>query len=157
MLAPRVGLRAQLIDISDEQARDDLARASVMALCFVAQSARGTGQPPVPQREVDKATSIPERFLIRWRGEANPDHVKAIDAYWISAAEHGMNASTFTARVIASTGADVRRRAERRGRRAERPAARRRAVARAEDARRGRARWATPSAGSRTRSTAASG
>jgi citrate synthase len=33
--------------------------------------------------------------------------VRAIDAYWISAAEHGMNASTFTARVIASTGADV--------------------------------------------------
>jgi citrate synthase len=96
-----------LIDISDEQARDDLARASVMALSFVAQSARGTGRPPVPQREVDRATSIPERFLIRWRGEADPDHVKAIDAYWISAAEHGMNASTFTARVVASTGADV--------------------------------------------------
>lgn len=31
----------------------------------------------------------------------------AVDAYWTSAAEHGMNASTFTARVIASTGADV--------------------------------------------------
>ena len=61
----------------------------------------------MPQREVDKGSSIPERFLIRWRGEADPDHVKAIDAYWISAAEHGMNASTFTARVIASTGADV--------------------------------------------------
>ena len=45
--------------------------------------------------------------MIRWRGEADPRHVKAIDAYWISAAEHGMNASTFTARVIASTGADV--------------------------------------------------
>ena len=67
----------------------------------------GAGRPPVPQTEVDKAGSIPERFLIRWRGEADPRHVKAIDAYWISAAEHGMNASTFTARVIASTGADV--------------------------------------------------
>ena len=33
--------------------------------------------------------------------------MKAIDAYWISAAEHGMNASTFTARVIASTGSDL--------------------------------------------------
>jgi len=106
MLAPEWGMKP-LIDITDEQARSDLARASVMALSFVAQSARGTGHPPVPQREVDKANSIPERFLIRWRGEANPDHVKAIDAYWISAAEHGMNASTFTARVIASTGADV--------------------------------------------------
>jgi len=106
MLAPEWGL-GQLIDISDEQARTDLARASVMALSFVAQSARGAGKPPIPQSEVDKATSIPERFLIRWRGEADPDQVKAIDAYWISAAEHGMNASTFTARVVASTGADV--------------------------------------------------
>jgi citrate synthase len=78
-----------------------------MALSFVAQSARGRGQPPVPQSQIDNATSIPERFLIRWRGEADPKHVKAIDAYWISAAEHGMNASTFTARVIASSGADV--------------------------------------------------
>jgi citrate synthase len=105
MLAPEWGF-AQLIDISDEEARDNLARASVMALSFVAQSARGSGQPPVPQSEVDHGGSIPERFLIRWRGEANPDHVRAIDAYWISAAEHGMNASTFTARVVASTGAD---------------------------------------------------
>jgi citrate synthase len=106
MLAPEWGF-GQLIDISEEQTRQDLARASVMALSFVAQSARGAGQPPVPQSEIDKAPSIPERFLTRWRGEANPDHAKAIDAYWISAAEHGMNASTFTARVVASTGADV--------------------------------------------------
>ena len=117
MLGPEWGFQP-LIDISDEQARDDLARASVMALSFVAQSARGAGRPPVPQREVDKATSIPERFLIRWRGEADPDHVKAIDAYWISAAEHGMNASTFTARVDRLDRRRRRRRAERRGRRA---------------------------------------
>src|SRR3954454_8667779 len=106
VLAPAWGFEP-LIDISDEVARDQLARASVMALSFVAQSARGVGRPPVPQSIVDQATSIPERFLIRWRGEADPNHVKAIDAYWISAAEHGMNASTFTARVCASTGADV--------------------------------------------------
>src|SRR5256885_6719883 len=104
-LAPEWGLK-QLIDISDEQARADLARASVMALSFVAQSARGRGRPPVPQSEIDRANSIPERFLVRWRGEADPKHVKAIDAYWISAAEHGINASTFTARIIASSGAD---------------------------------------------------
>ncbi len=106
MLGPQWGF-GELIDITDDEARDNLARASVMALSFVAQSARGAGKPPVPQREIDKATSIPERFLLRWRGEANPAHVKAIDAYWNSAAEHGMNASTFTARVVASTGADV--------------------------------------------------
>jgi citrate synthase len=105
MLAPEWGFR-QLIDLTDEQARQDLARASVMALSFVAQSARGPGRPPVPQAEIDRGRSIPERFLIRWRGDAQPDHVRAVDAYWVSAAEHGMNASTFTARVVASTGAD---------------------------------------------------
>ena len=106
MLAPEWGFQP-LIDVSEEEAREQLARASVMALSFVAQSARGAGKPPVPQAEVDQASSIPERFLMRWRGEINPDHAKAIDAYWASAAEHGMNASTFTARVVASTGADV--------------------------------------------------
>ena len=105
-LAPSWGFQP-LLDISDQEARDQLARASVMALSFVAQSARGNGKMPVPETDVDQARSIPERFLVRWRGEADPNHVKAIDAYWISAAEHGMNASTFTARVIASTGADV--------------------------------------------------
>ena len=105
-LAPIWGFR-QLLDIDAEQARDDLARASVMALSFVAQSARGQDRPMVPQRDVDKASSVTERFMIRWRGEPDPRHVEAVDAYWVSAAEHGMNASTFTGRVIASTGADV--------------------------------------------------
>jgi citrate synthase len=105
MLAPYWGLR-QLIDIGPEQAREDLARISVTALSFVAQSARGVGLPAVPQREVDKASTIVERFMIRWRGEPDPKHVEAVDAYFISAAEHGLNASTFTARVAAGTGAD---------------------------------------------------
>src|SRR3954449_3999652 len=104
-LAPAWGLE-QLLDIDDQQARDDLARCSVTAMSFVAQSARGVDKAPVPQSEIDKARSIPERFLIRWRGEADPAHVRAVDAYWTSAAEHGMNASTFTARIVASTGAD---------------------------------------------------
>jgi citrate synthase len=106
MLAPAWGMR-QLLDISDDEARDDLARASVMALSFVAQAARGLGLPMVPQSRVNEAKTITERFMVRWRGEPDPRHVKAVDAYWVSAAEHGMNASTFTARVIASTGADV--------------------------------------------------
>ncbi|MDT0268201.1 citrate synthase 2 [Streptomyces sp. DSM 44915] len=106
LLAPVWGLRP-LLDIDAEQARDDLARAAVMALSFVAQSARGPGLPMVPQREIDRAATITERFLRRWRGEPDPRHVAALDAYWTSAAEHGMNSSTFTARVIASTGADV--------------------------------------------------
>ncbi|MBM7771628.1 citrate synthase [Actinokineospora baliensis] len=106
MLAPIWGYRP-LLDISDDEAREQLARASVMALSYVAQSARGIHQPAVPQRRIDECGTITERFMTRWRGEPDPAHVAAVDAYWVSAAEHGLNASTFTARVIASTGADV--------------------------------------------------
>jgi len=96
MLAPAWGFKP-LLDISDEEARSNLARASVMVLSY----------PPVPESEIDKAHTVVERMMIRWRGEPDPLHVRAIDAYFVSAAEHGMNASTFTSRVIASTGADV--------------------------------------------------
>ena len=106
MLAPMLGM-GQTYDISDEQARLDLSRVAVMVLSYAAQSARGLGKPVVTQTEVDAGKTLAERFLIRWRGEADPQHAHAIDAYWSSAAEHGMNASTFTARVITSTGADV--------------------------------------------------
>lgn len=106
MLAPSWGLRP-LIDIDREQAREDLARASVMTLSHVAQSARGSRLPAVPQRRVDEGRSPTERFMIRWQGDPDPRHVAAIDRYWVCTAEHGMNASTFAARVVASTGADV--------------------------------------------------
>ncbi|HEV2373639.1 MAG TPA: citrate synthase 2 [Streptosporangiaceae bacterium] len=106
MLAPAAGLRP-LLDIDGEQAREDLARASATTLNLVARLARGTDLPPVPAARVAEARSVAERFLVIWRGDPDPRHVKAIDAYWTSAAEHGMNASTFTARVVASTGADV--------------------------------------------------
>jgi citrate synthase len=106
MLSPIWGYRP-LLDISNDEAREQLARASVMALSYVAQSARGVGIPAVPQSRIDQCKTIIERFMTRWRGEPDPKHVQAVDAYFVSAAEHGMNASTFTARVIASTGADV--------------------------------------------------
>ncbi len=105
-MAPTWGLQP-LLDIDDETARTDLARVSVMAMSFVAQSARGNRVPMVPQAHVEQAPTVVEQMMRRWRGEPDPQHVEAIDAYFVSAAEHGMNASTFTARVIASTGADV--------------------------------------------------
>ena len=103
-LGPRLRLR-QLVDIGPEEARDDLARLSAAALSLVAQSARGTA-PPVPEAEVASGENAAAQFLLRWRGEADPRHVTAVDTYWVSAAEHGLNASTFTARIAASTGAD---------------------------------------------------
>ena len=105
ILAPQLGFKP-LLDTDDQTARDELAQTSVTALSYVAQSARGD-LPAVPQAEVDTGATEVEQFLLRWRGEVNPLHAKALAAYWVSAAEHGMNASTFTARVVASTGADV--------------------------------------------------
>jgi citrate synthase len=98
----------KLNEISDEQAREDLGRLSAMMMSIVARSARvADGKTDaVPDEVVEKGKTAAEKFLLRWRGEADPRHVKAIDTYWICTAEHGLNASTFTARVTASTGAD---------------------------------------------------
>jgi citrate synthase len=97
----------KLVDISDEEAREDLGRLSAQMMAIVAQSARvADGGGPIPDDVVAGGETAAERFLLRWRGEADPRHVKAIDTYWICTAEHGLNASTFTARIVASTGAD---------------------------------------------------
>ena len=85
-----------------------------------------------------RARPPPSSFLLDWRGEADPKHVKAIDTYWICTAEHGLNASTFTARVVASTGADCGAALSVGRRRALGPAARRCPGVRDADARRGR-------------------
>jgi citrate synthase len=105
-LAPEWAL-PQLVDVDDATARDHLSRISSATSSFVAQSARGAELAPVPQAVVDAGRTLAERFLLQWRGEADPAEATALDAYWITAAEHGMNASTFTARIVASTGADA--------------------------------------------------
>jgi citrate synthase len=95
-------------EITDAQAREDLGRLSSQMMGIVARSARladgNTDQ--VPEDVVARGETAAERFLLQWRGEADPRAVKAIDTYWICTAEHGLNASTFTARVVTSTGAD---------------------------------------------------
>jgi citrate synthase len=98
----------KLIDIADEAATSDLRRLSATMVSVAAQSARLADgvTSPVSRELVESGTTAAERFLLEWRGEADPLHVRALDTYWICTAEHGMNASTFTARVVASTGAD---------------------------------------------------
>jgi citrate synthase len=63
------------------------------------------GREPV---EPDPELSLAAGFLYQLNGE-RPDAAaaRALDAYFIVAAEHGFNASTFTARVITSTRSDV--------------------------------------------------
>ena len=94
-------------------------------LSFVAQSARGVGVPPVPRRGSMRGGPWPSGSCCAGAARPIPTQAAAIDAYWITAAEHGMNASTFTARVVASTGADVAAALSGGGRRALRAAARR--------------------------------
>ena len=69
MLAPYWGYKP-LLDITDDEARENLARASVMALSYIAQSARGIGVPAVPQRRIDECATITERFMRRLGGRA---------------------------------------------------------------------------------------
>ena len=99
----------QVIDIDDDEAKENLRRVSATMLSIVAQSARAAdgNTAPVDRATVAGGDSAAARFLLEWKGEADPRHAQAIDTYWICTVEHGMNASTFTARVVASTGADV--------------------------------------------------
>jgi len=98
----------KLIDISDAQATEDLRRLSATMIAVVAQSARAAdgNRVPVGRAAIDAGETTAARFLLEWLGEADPKHARALDTYWICTAEHGLNASTFTARVVASTGAD---------------------------------------------------
>jgi citrate synthase len=103
-LAPAWGLPPTL-DVAASEVREQLARASLATLDIVARAAAPAGRPAfVADRPV---STLAERFLARATGNVDPIAARALDAYWTSAAEHGMNASTFTARVIASTGADI--------------------------------------------------
>lgn len=62
-----------------------------------------------PQAEADPEADHAEDILRMALGHP-PEHwqVAALQAYWACVAEHGFNASTFTARVVASTGAGAR-------------------------------------------------
>ncbi len=52
--------------------------------------------------------SLAANFLYMVSGEEpDPLAARALDTYWVTVIDHGMNASTFTARVIASTRSDM--------------------------------------------------
>jgi len=52
--------------------------------------------------------SLAANFLYMTFGvEADPMAAKALETYWVTVSDHGMNASTFAARVIASTRSDM--------------------------------------------------
>jgi citrate synthase len=64
---------------------------------------RGLNRVP-PKPELDRAANF--LYMLNDRVPA-PEAAHALDAYWTTVIDHGMNASTFTARVIASTQSDM--------------------------------------------------
>ena len=61
-------------------------------------------EPLPPRRELGHAAN----YLYMMNGkESSPEMVRALNTYLVLLADHGMNASTFTARVIASTESDL--------------------------------------------------
>ena len=87
---------------SPEQARA-LTAFSPSALAAFARLRQGL-EPVEPDPELDLVPG----FLYQLNGERADDATaRALDAYFIVGAEHGLNASTFAARVITSTKSDI--------------------------------------------------
>ncbi len=87
----------------------DIQAAKMLTARFptvVAAHARlSAGKAPIAPR-----TDLPlaANFLYMMHGkEPDPIAARAIDSYWVTVIDHGMNASTFSARVIASTRSDL--------------------------------------------------
>ena len=82
-------------------------------------------EPVTPKIEHNTAQSYLYQLFDR---EPDEKHWRPLEVYLTLLADHGMNASTFTARVIASTGSDLCSARDRRRRRVEGSAPRRRAI-----------------------------
>jgi citrate synthase len=84
---------------------DAIATAASIPTLLTAFYRRRSGQDPVePRDDLGHAAN----YLYMLEGEEPSEaRVAALNAYLVMLADHGMNASTFTARVIASTGSDL--------------------------------------------------
>ncbi|MPY92994.1 MAG: citrate synthase [Acidimicrobiia bacterium] len=95
-----------LLDVDDETARDDtLALTALVPTLAAALYRLGRDQEPVV---AGPSLGTVAAYLHNITGEdPGPGTVRALEQYLIATIDHGFNASTFTARVVASTGADV--------------------------------------------------
>ncbi|MDQ3855664.1 MAG: citrate synthase/methylcitrate synthase [Chloroflexota bacterium] len=96
-------------DADDESREANLERAAKLAArvpVIVADYQRlRTGQQSIPPRAELRTAA---NFLWQLTGVEPPaPEVRGLDTYWTTVSDHGMNASTFTARVIASTASDM--------------------------------------------------
>ncbi len=87
----------------------DLAAAKLLVAGFptvlAAHTRLAAGKEPIaPRADLSHAAN----FLYMVHGkEPDPIAARAIDTYWVTVIDHGMNSSTFAARVIASTRSDM--------------------------------------------------
>jgi citrate synthase len=97
---------APMLDQSPEERRRDAVRVAAVVPTLVAAVHRlRAGKAPVaPDPELDHATDY-LRMLTGRRPDSR--RAAAVGTYLVLTADHGFNASTFTDRVIASTGADL--------------------------------------------------
>ncbi|HEX3792784.1 MAG TPA: citrate/2-methylcitrate synthase [Pseudonocardiaceae bacterium] len=95
-----------LWESGEERRRADALLVSAVTPTILAALYRiRAGHEPLEPR-ADLSTAANWLYLVT--GEVpDPARVRAIEQYLISTIDHGFNASTFTARVIASTGADL--------------------------------------------------
>jgi len=94
------------LDIDHGTLRADAMRVcAVIPTLLTSMFRLNNGQEPIaPNPELSHAAN----YLYMLTGEApEPEHARAVEQYMISTIDHGFNASTFTARVITSTGADL--------------------------------------------------
>ncbi len=105
MQALRAALAAQSCEAGEDAEQLRLRLTAAVAVFAAAWHRRTLGLEPV---EPDARLSHAADFLRCARGEpASEAEAAALDAYLVTVAEHGMNASTFSARVVASTGSDT--------------------------------------------------
>ncbi|MFD7339525.1 citrate synthase/methylcitrate synthase [Streptomyces violascens] len=88
-----------------QRAEDALAACAAVPTLLTALHRLGQGLEPVEPR--DDLPYAANYLYMLTGSQAEPERVRAIEQYLISTIDHGFNASTFTARVVASTGADV--------------------------------------------------
>ncbi|MER5429046.1 citrate synthase/methylcitrate synthase [Streptomyces sp. NPDC002588] len=93
-------------DIDPDRRRADTVEATAAVPTLLTALYRlSKGMDPVEPRE---DLSYAANYLYMLTGtEPDAERTRAVEQYLISTIDHGFNASTFTARVIASTGADV--------------------------------------------------
>ncbi|MFD5638547.1 citrate synthase/methylcitrate synthase [Streptomyces sp. NPDC127077] len=105
LLGASLGFRP-VYDVDAGRRRDDgLAATAAVPTLLTALYRLGQGLDPVEPRE---DLGYAANYLYMLTGsEPDTARARAVEQYLISTIDHGFNASTFTARVIASTGADV--------------------------------------------------